>query len=350
MVVSSATAISLLVFILQVHQISAGGTDRSPAIPSASVGLDDRWVAEEEFHGASSSTSESQRRQLKRHKKDRTKDPQPLPSYPDGASESNSWWDEDEHESDDDGMLLQSVSPSTQINEGANNAATPRRHRLRVWKNGSPRKGSASSPTAKKSPVASSSSSPSLNESTSDIQSPALPTSEYDEEHPMRTDEWQLDVRLSRLFPKEEGELFPEYNTDQSSQQNHGDVKRKKKNSYYKKQQVMQFARNGYVKILEPNADESISSSSSSSSSSYSSTTTTTTGSKRKKPKVGKWKLGHSGVAFDIPVQVHVKRKSDNNEQKMQSRVTVLHYHADIHLNKFGERPRMFRGVITRDR
>jgi len=31
-------------------------------------------------------------------------------------------------------------------------------------------------------------------------------------------------------------------------------------------------------------------------------------------------------------------------------RTTTLHYRADIHLNKFGERPRMFKGVVTRDR
>mmetsp|Transcript_835 Transcript_835/g.1921 ORF Transcript_835/g.1921 Transcript_835/m.1921 type:complete len:588 (-) Transcript_835:1455-3218(-) len=31
-------------------------------------------------------------------------------------------------------------------------------------------------------------------------------------------------------------------------------------------------------------------------------------------------------------------------------RTTTLHYRADIHLNKFGDRPRMFKGVVTRDR
>ena len=96
----------------------------------------------------------------------------------------------------------------------------------------------------------------------------------------------------------------------------------------------MQFARNGYVKIL------------------YGGNSNTKTG-KKQKPKVGKWRIGHSGVAFDIPVQVNVKRKKgskNDNDDKLLSRMTVLHYHADIHLNKFGERPRMFKGVITRDR
>ena len=47
----------------------------------------------------------------------------------------------------------------------------------------------------------------------------------------------------------------------------------------------MQFARNGYVKILVDDHD----------------TDSITT--LKKKPRVGKWRIGHSGVAFDIPVQ-----------------------------------------------
>ena len=61
---------------------------------------------------------------------------------------------------------------------------------------------------------------------------------------------------------------------------------------------------------------------------------------------MGKWRIGHSGVVFDIPIQVVAGTK----QNEATNGVTVLHYHADIHLNKFGERPRMFKGVITRDR
>lgn len=100
----------------------------------------------------------------------------------------------------------------------------------------------------------------------------------------------------------------------------------------------MQFARNGYVKVLEEKG-------------------TAATGGKRpRRPMVGKWRVGHSGVAFDIPVQVNVTRKRARGSHRRDKndppppQMTVLHYHADLHLNKFGERPRMFRGIVTRDR
>ena len=173
----------------------------------------------------------------------------------------------------------------------------------------------------------------------------------------MRTDEWEFDIQLSRLYnPKYEGELFPEcssYNTDNNATaRKRGSNKHSnKQNSRYRKRQVMQFARNGYVKILladdYTNNNERINKRNNNGGSS--------------KPKVGKWRIGHSGVAFDIPVQVMMngnnrrRRGNDNSSSSSSSssrrRMTVvLHYHADIHLNKFGERPRMFRGVITRDR
>ena len=99
----------------------------------------------------------------------------------------------------------------------------------------------------------------------------------------------------------------------------------------------MQFARNGYVKVLEERGAAAAAATSSS-------------GKRPRRSLVGKWRVGHSGVAFDIPVQVHVKRRNDDDRNPPPPRMTVLHYHADLHLNKFGERPRMFRGVITRDR
>ena len=36
--------------------------------------------------------------------------------------------------------------------------------------------------------------------------------SEYDDEHPTRTDEWLLNIRLSRFYPIEEANYFPECN------------------------------------------------------------------------------------------------------------------------------------------
>ena len=268
--------------------ITARATNPLSSSYQPTTGIEERWVAEEEFHGASS------------------------------------WWDDDgddDHESADERML-QSASPATYIKEGKN-VPVSKKHRLRVWKNSKTRKESPPSTLSDDSLAES------PTKGTMPDNSPL--TSDYDEEHPMRTDEWQLDVQLSRLFPKEEGEMFPECYIDRTDQ-----TKKHSTSGSYRKRQVMQFARNGYVKILDEGSSN-----------------TATTG-KKQKPKVGKWRIGHSGVAFDIPVQVNVKRKkgskNDNNDDKLLSRMTVLHYHADIHLNKFGERPRMFKGVITRDR
>jgi hypothetical protein len=212
------------------------------------------------------------------------------------------------------------------------------------------------------------------------VSSSSSLSSDYDEEHPMRTDEWLLHIRLSRLYPMEEGDYFPECNNflaTKSSSNITPTLKassltqnRKERsgggNSRRIKRQVMQFARNGYVKvvveneIIKRNDDDC---------------DTTSGDIKRKyKPRVGKWRIGHSGVAFDIPMQVmktgsmgkqqqrHLlpsihpggggggEREEDKTQSRVTTTTTVLHYHADIHLNKFGERPRMFRGVITRDR
>jgi len=51
----------------------------------------------------------------------------------------------------------------------------------------------------------------------------------------------------------------------------------------------------------------------------------------------GEWWFDQGGISWDID-------RADG------LRKTIFHYHADIHLNKFGERPRMYKGVVTRDR
>ena len=202
--------------------------------------------------------------------------------------------------------------------------------------------------------------------------------SKYDEEHPMRTDEWCLDIRLSCLSSMmNEGDYFfssdnandeDECNSDSSN----NIVERITSAKYYRKQQIMQFARNGYVRVIDGDDRNGGSSSCSCSSSIRSGDISGSSSGKRKsKSRVGKWRIGHSGVAFDIPVSISSRGKGrwkmergmiggggggnceDGNSSAaslLSKRMTVLHYHADIHLNKFGERPRMFRGVITRDR
>ena len=47
----------------------------------------------------------------------------------------------------------------------------------------------------------------------------------------------------------------------------------------YRKMQVMQLARNGYVRVVDERGG-------------------------RRKQRIGRWRMGHSGVAFDIPVHV----------------------------------------------
>ena len=294
-------------------------------------GVEEQWVAEEEFHGA------SQQHQPKQYKKKKKKVKDSL-SYP-GHEHINeqSWWDEDDT---DERLSMQEQSATLQpsiVTKEEKKRTHRKKHRIRIWKDKSTTKSSvggdnnsAISKTDKKTYEDTNSST----ESTSS-------SSEYDEEHPMRTDEWQLNIQLSRLYSNKYdiNELFPECDsiTDRSTSpkdQNVPDVSKRKGSSGYRKRQVMQFARNGYVKILVDDHD-----------------TDSNDNTLRKKPRVGKWRIGHSGVAFDIPVQISPRhKKGRKNSSEQQPRLTTLHYHADIHLNKFGERPRMFRGVITRDR
>ena len=224
-----------------------------------------------------------------------------------------SWWDDDEsisEESDEDegnhstapGSASKAEQPAPDRVDRVKQRS-PKKHRLRVWKN----------KTAKSS---------SHDTYSQDHSESSATVSKYDEEHPMRTDEWQLDVTLSRLYHSQDGDLFPECFSRgiQSNSKRGGPLKRR---------QVLQFATNGYVKILGDSGN--------------------TANKKTVKAKVGKWKMGHSGVAFDVPIHLMGTNSRKEKHRKLP-KFTVLHYHADIHLNKFGERPRMFRGVITRDR
>ena len=308
---------------------SGGGSSTIGYQPTSN---DEQWVAEEEFHGAS-----QQQHQPKQHKKKKKKVKESS-SYP-GHEHINeqSWWDEDDT---DERLSMQEQSttlqPSIATTKEEKKKTHSKKHRIRIWKNKS---------TTTKSSVGDDNSSISqtdkkTNQDTNtSTESSTSNSSEYDEEHPMRTDEWQLNIQLSRLYSNKHdmNELFPQcYSiTDISTKdQNVPSTRRKSSSGYYRKRQVMQFARNGYVKILLDDHD-----------------TDSTDTTQRKRQRVGKWRIGHSGVAFDIPVQVSPRRKKGRkSSSEQQPRLTTLHYHADIHLNKFGERPRMFRGVITRDR
>ncbi|KAL3774266.1 hypothetical protein HJC23_005399 [Cyclotella cryptica] len=303
---------------------SARAPSRSVASVSYTSGINaEKWLLEEEFHGASSAADDA----LKRNQKPEAR------AFPvrDEIEESrrfgvhhdaDSWWDDEES---DDNSLEMSQQPPNKSD------AMKCRDRWRPWKSGDSSTRSAT--RSNKDPFMETSGSPHN-----------MSTSVLCEEHPMRTDEWELDIKLSRLFSKEEAELFPEFFSDSSQE-----MERMWSN---RKRQVMQFARNGYVKVLQDNllTSKKIDASSVASS-------PTTERQRRREFKVGKWRIGHNGIAFDIPVRVCLKKHNPGNKGSKEDdpmnqaeTVTVLHYHADIHLNKFGERPRMFRGVITRDR
>ena len=206
------------------------------------------------------------------------------------------------------------------------------------------------------------------------------------EEHPLRTDEWHVRVKVGG-FPwssaKKNGILL--------TQCSYGDVKDEDNINMPKRSQLgrrervqrLKFSRSGLVWVM---GDASVNS-----------------GAATAETAIGKWKLDHTGLHWDVKVAVppppskaarvmaadqdrtvQEEREDqeaapiaaatvdlnaadwgdfaaiaaggskDNEEAGRASvegwRTTTLHYRADIHLNKFGERPRMFKGIITRDR
>ena len=315
-----------------------------------------------------------------------------------------SWWDdidndEDKSDDDEDERRMQMKSPSVtssmkgDIMDNSRGTTTTTRHGPpKSWKDKLNRfrtkqyTNSSTSPSS--SPSSPTTTTVSGEDDTFSITSPTSSShpdvsdgssssslSKYDEEHPMRTDEWFLDIRLSWLSSMmNEGDFFflpgnendeDECNSSCSSSSNNI-IERITSAKYYRKQQIMQFARNGYVRVIDGDERDGGSISSGGSSRGIGGISGNS-GKRKNKSRVGKWRIGHSGVAFDIPVTVSSRGGRWKKEKIMsgdgggscedgnrtvlsKKRMTVLHYHADIHLNKFGERPRMFRGVITRDR
>jgi hypothetical protein len=135
------------------------------------------------------------------------------------------------------------------------------------------------------------------------------------DEHPMRTDEWMVDITLSPfLFPpslKKEAQLFPESSHSLNTSLCLDGLAKSWKGQR-RKRQFFKFATNGCVLLFE-NDDSRMT-------------------------RIGRWHIDTHGISWVVPIQ------TSNNRR------TTLHYHADIHLNKFQKRPRMFRGQVTRDR
>lgn len=191
------------------------------------------------------------------------------------------------------------------------------------------------------------------------------------EEHPLRTDEWLVKVTMSPLLlPRNrEVDLFPDsiaIDDEDDAAVNSSSLKR---NRFGVKQkgmnQVLKFSKNGYVILIEDSNDctgpEYVTIQKSHSSRivkkfdewvqrrQYVDIDTDETSedsiTSRRVTKIGKWKMGTNGVSWSMPVRV----ESDDSPEGV-AKTTTLHYHADIHLSKFQEQPRMFKGVVTRDR
>eukprot|EP00559_Dactyliosolen_fragilissimus_P002172 CAMPEP_0184856218 /NCGR_PEP_ID=MMETSP0580-20130426/1384_1 /TAXON_ID=1118495 /ORGANISM="Dactyliosolen fragilissimus" /LENGTH=346 /DNA_ID=CAMNT_0027351095 /DNA_START=304 /DNA_END=1344 /DNA_ORIENTATION=+ len=187
---------------------------------------------------------------------------------------------------------------------------------------------------------------------------------ENEGEHPLRTDEWLVHINLSPLlFPptiKDESLLFPKSCPTQFSP----DLGFRNNTSKRKKDQVLKFSRNGYVLLLEEENMEDFK-------------LATDITNNTRITRIGKWRIDTTGISWDIPVVVPIPNSSknqtpqfvkedqlminlDGEDEPIKEQLskfppvickkTTLHYHADIHLNKFNESPRMIRGIVTRDR
>jgi hypothetical protein len=217
---------------------------------------------------------------------------------------------------------------------------------------------------------------------------------DHDNEHPMRTDEWLIRVTLSPFLNtkrlRSEGMLFPQSDIKKNREENNNTRVYSTNNtpSMRKKEQIMIFSRTGYVLLLESSAQRTHENTMDSNNCDLHQLQTS-----RRITTVGKWHIDATGVSWDIPVHIldynsntynnnnnsinnsricvdnHPEKyrmtqskeiddygddvDSDLSDETIQSfsnmKSTVLHYHADIHLSKFQERPRMFKGVITRD-
>ena len=155
------------------------------------------------------------------------------------------------------------------------------------------------------------------------------------EEHPMRTDEWLVKVQLSPfiILPgaiKRERALFPQQFKSQTNRRIGG----------RNRTQLMKFSSNGFVVLIEEDDNNNDHNDDS-----------TIQKSNQKITNVGKWQMNTNGICWTIQTPVP---KGDNKEGKGErfnnGNSTCLYYHADIHLSKFQSKPRMLKGIVSRDR
>jgi len=161
--------------------------------------------------------------------------------------------------------------------------------------------------------------------------------SEGNEEHPLRTDEWLIEFHIPffyRVFSAFSSvvvssisrKMLDPLNLLPSPPQDKLDSKIIAKNikKLSRCKQIIKFHPNGYVLVLEDSS--------------------------KKKTKVGKWKAHHGKICWEIPVKLSPKYLNHKETNQNVRPLMQLQYTSNIHLNNFGKMPRMFRGVITRDR
>jgi len=235
--------------------------------------------------------------------------------------------------------------------------------------------------------------------------SPKVAVKEKDEEeHPMRTDEWLLKIHLSPIVSSSEAFLFPQCSastTANNTTRKPRQILRFSKNGYvllmeddtqpttsddtsthqFKRKTKVgkwQIGSSGisfHIPVMALSSDQNTGSTLSNITNSQSEismiegntciepnpsdTLSLADGvSKREnnkntknkvngdnRPQPDQWEDDDDDDLEDMP-----KYQPRNGNVDTNVKTTMLHYHADIHLHKFGECPRMFRGVVTRDR
>jgi hypothetical protein len=123
--------------------------------------------------------------------------------------------------------------------------------------------------------------------------------------HPLRTDVWKLKVRW---------------------RQQH--FSRQNKKHAAKKEMLLEFADNGYVRLCPPPYTADADTADPVQKSSRATVTASTT------TPIGTWKLDPSGLSWHLPL-------NDGTEH---------YFFADIHINPFGAYPKMTRGIVIRER
>jgi len=166
-------------------------------------------------------------------------------------------------------------------------------------------------------------------------------------EHPLRTDEWEISYYSCFWSPYPLHSILSKYLLKEghycSSLQRHQQLNCITNNKTSTAIASIRFHRNGFCKVT-PGGE--IFHSAAEGADSETRTTTIV----RIHPHIGRWKLSHGSVHWDVPITILIDKSQENLNTATIAAFTTLHFVADVHLNRFGHQPRMFKGVISRDR